>query len=261
MLSFLKKRKPEPQPDPEPGPISLEELLTRSAKEPGYRAEFYRRLLVDDIVALTAGPSFPPGEHVAAEATRIQLRALADGVIPIFTSTERIFDGGVIKEQVDTIQMKGEDLFKMTRGSRLVLNPYSGYGKEFVPEEVERMLDGTVMEPVHSQLKLEKDTQVLLGQPSVYPTEMVETLKRLFSTKPEVNAAYVGWIHNPASGEDPHYIFGVSLASASDIDAIMNAAGSAIQTFDKPGGFVDFIVIENSGLSDYFLQTEPFYSK
>ena len=262
LADLFNKSKPEPTEIAAEPALPLEELLKLAASDASRRAEFYQRILSDDLVALTNGTAFPEGAHVATEATRIQLRALPNGLIPIFTATERIFDGGVIKEQVDTIQLKGEDLFAMTRGARLVLNPYSGYGKEFLPEEVERMLDGTIMAPVHSQIRVEKETQVLIGQPSVYPTEMVDALKTLFATKEGVAAAYVAWIDNPESGDGPHYIFGVSVLPGVEIDPLMHDAGATVQHFDKPGGIVDFVVVDDQGgLSNYFLQTEPFYRK
>ena len=181
--------------------------------------------------------------------------------IPVFTSTDRIFDKGVVKEQVEYMQMKGENLFKITKGATFLLNPYSDYGKELLPDEIRKLLNGTILTDTAKTLKIEKETEVLIGQPAKYPNEIVKSLKKLFSERPNVKAAYLGWICNSDSDIAPHYIF--ALDADGDLHNLTQEAGFTAKQFLEQGEFVDFIKIDkNNGISDYFLkQTKPFYER
>jgi len=241
--------------------LSLEALLEKAASEPAYRTEFYKRLLFDDLVVITQDSTLNDGNQTLQQDTQVKIVSYPDKKIPVFTSTERIFDKRIIKEQVQYLQMKGESLFEMAKGASFVLNPYSAYGKKLLPGEVEQMLNGTILTDNHRQIKIEKETSIQIGQPANYPTEIVNSLNKLFSQRPTINAAYLGWIYNPSSGEPPHYIFG--LDGEGDLQDVTNEAGFTAKQFLKADDIVDFIRIDNrDGLSDYFLKsTKPFYKR
>ncbi len=241
--------------------LSLELLLQKAANEPAYRAEFYKRLLSDKLVIITQNTGLQEGSRVLQENTNVNIFINPDGKIPVFTSTERIFDKGIIKEQVQYMQMKGQDLFVMTRGATLLLNPNSDYGKVLLPDEVEKLLNGEILTANLKTLIIKKSTEVQIGQPSTYPTKIVNALKVLFAAKPNVEAAYLGWIYDRDSGEPPHYIFG--LEADGDVQSLTQEAGFTAEHFLAKNEFVDFIRIDNKGaFSDYFLkQTKPFYKR
>ena len=208
---------------------------------------------------LTDQNGLPKGTHTLQENTSVNIVTLQDGRIPVFTSTNRIFDKGIIKEEVPFLEMKGEDLFNLSTGATFILNPYSDYGKELLPNEIESLLKGTILTDNHRQITIQEDTQVQIGQPANYPTEIVNSLKALFKDRPTVKAAYLGWIFNPSSGEPPHFIFALDIDG--DKQRITNEAGYTAQQLSKPNDIIDFIQIDSKGgLSDYFLeQTKPFY--
>ncbi len=52
-------------------------------------------------------------------------------MMPIFTTTDRIFDKGIVKEQVRFLQMKASNLFEIAKGTTFILNPYSDLAKNF----------------------------------------------------------------------------------------------------------------------------------
>ena len=252
--------------DPAPAEqLTLETLLQRSASEAAYRPEFYRRVLSDDLIVITAGGDIAEGSRVLAEETKVNIVSLEHGVIPVFTSKERIFDKGVITEQVQFMQMAGRDLFTITKGAKLVLNPYSDYGKEFLPDEIEEMLDGTLLTNTQQELVYKESTNVLIGSPAKYPNEIVSSLKVLFSGKPRIAAAYVAWIHDASTSVPPHYIFGLKADGVRDeeLQNIINEAGFTARQHLSPNEFVDFLVIDNNGgISDHFLKnSEPFYTR
>nr|WP_314896743.1 enhanced serine sensitivity protein SseB C-terminal domain-containing protein [uncultured Flavobacterium sp.] len=239
--------------------LSLEILLQKSANDPKYRAEFYKRMLTDELVVIADNSGLLAGIKNLEVGSDISFVSYPDGKIPLFTSKERIFDKGIVKEEVEIIQMKGKNLFELTKGATFLLNPYSDYGKEILPNEIESLLNGTILIDNHKEIIVKKDAQVKIGQPAVYPIEIINELKVLFGNNPIIKAAYLGWIFNPESGEPAHYIF--ALEGDGDIKSITNEAGSIAYQLLPSGEFVDIIKIGyNGGLSDYFLKsTTPFY--
>jgi hypothetical protein len=241
--------------------LTLETLVQKAATEPAYRAEFYKRLLSDELVVLTEKSGLPEGNQTLEQDTKVNIVSYADGKIPVFTSTARIFDKGVVKEQVEYMQMKGENLFGLAKGATFLLNPYSDYGKELLPDEVARMLSGNILTDTAKTITIQKETKVQIGQPAKYPTDIINSLKVLFANKPNVKAAYLGWIYNPDSGEPPHYIFG--LDADGDLQSVTKEAGFTAKQFLGKDEFVDFIKVDNkTGVSSYFLKSvEPFYKR
>jgi hypothetical protein len=174
------KKKPEADKTAVASENALESVLRKSVTEPAYRPEFYRLLLSEELVVLTKPNSLEEGSYTLQKDTTVDISTLDDGRIPVFTSTDRIFDNGVIKEKVPFLAMKGADLFGLAKGAKYILNPYSDYGKELLAEEVANMLDGTVLNAKHKQITIERETQVLLGQPAIYPQKVVDSLRTLF---------------------------------------------------------------------------------
>ena len=253
---FKKKNSQQPLDN-----ITLETLVQKAATEPAYRAEFYKRLLSDELIIITQNSGRQQGNHILQEETKVNIVSYPDGKIPVFTSTDRIFDKGVVKEEVEYMQMKGENLFDLAKGATFLLNPYSDYGKELLPDEVERMLSGKILTDTSKTLTIEKETKVQIGQPAKYPTDIINSLKILFTNKPNLKAAYLGWIFDPESGEPPHYIFG--LEADGDIENLTQEAGFTAKQFLESDEFVDFIKVDKkNGLSEYFLKSvEPFYKR
>jgi len=241
--------------------LTLEQLLQKAVSEPAFRAEFYKRLLTDKLVIITQNSNIPEGNQTSQKDTSVSIVSYPDGKIPVFTSTDRIFDKGIIKEQVEYMQMTGENLFGLAKGATFLLNPYSDYGKELLTNEIESLLNGTILTDTAKTLTIEKETEVQIGQPAKYPTEIVNSLKKLFSERQNVKAAYLGWIFNPDSGEPPHYIFALDVDG--DLQNLTQEAGFTAKQFLEQNEFVDFIKIDkNGGISNYFLkQTTPFYKR
>lgn len=253
IFNFFKKTADAPNLDP----ISLEDLLKKAATEPAFRAEFTKRLLSDDLIILTEGGSVEEGSHVLQENTSINILTLPDGRLPVFTSKERILDQNIIQEKMNFMQMSGRNLFEMTRGATFVLNPYSQYGKELLPDEIANMLDGTLTSS--KKITVQKDTEVQIGQPAKYPVEMIASLCRLFADRHNVKAAFLGWIFDPESGDAPHYIF--SIDADGDFQSTVNEAGFTAEQYLEKHEIVDFVKFGNGTLDDYFESVTPFYQR
>jgi len=242
----------------------LEEILKLAAGEPAHRPQFCEVLLNSKVFLLgTAGGSGADGEMNLEAGSKIQLQhwEKADGspVIPFFSSLE------VLQESIDSeesyLALPALSLFEMTQGATLFLNPKSDYGKEFIPEEIAHLLSiGITQAP--SQRVVEKETNVLLGQPSSYPSEMVDSLTQLLAKHSNVKKAYLALMHDTSVDEKPHLIVGIE--ADGDIEKVMREAGSVAGDTVPKGEPVDLYRVKDneSGVSEYLInQTEPFYEK
>jgi hypothetical protein len=261
LFDFFKKKTGSSQANVISPENRLEASLRKSAGEPSLQSAFYGLLLAENLFVLTVKTAIPAGNQVLETDTAVNILKLDDGTIPVFSSTDRIFDRGVIKEEVQYLAMKGEDLFNLAKGAGFVLNPYSDYGKRLLPAEVANLLNGTHTSTGHQLITLEKETPVQVGQPSKYPAEIIDALKQLFATTPSVKAAYLGWIFDPGARQPPHYIFGLHMDGPDP--GITREAGFTARRFLPQQDIVDFMQLDNNGgISDYFFrQTTPFYTR
>lgn len=245
----------------------LERLLVQASTDPGARPDFYRDFLEADLIVLGySGESPGEGEGVAdlpagstVNIVRWQDRE-GQEALPVFSSRERLSEA--IEQEARYMRIKGRVLLDIV-GSELplVLNPMSNYGKEFLPEELASMRDGSIFRQLESTT-VEENRQVLIGQPANYPQALVDALKSLFSRHPQVERAYLAQMHDPATNASPFLIVGVE--AEGDVGQVISDAGIAIQgTLAEREGVQFFQVrVGDEGLSGYMLgSVEPFYSK
>lgn len=146
---FKKKKTDSTFPENE-----LEQCLMQAVSESSAQKEFYQKLLWNQLFVLTAGhDASTEGVQTLEEDTTVKFVTFEEGQIPIFTSTNRIFDKGIIKEKVPYMSLKGQDLFGVAKGATFILNPYSDYGKELIPEEIENLLNGRIYDKIDEQEK------------------------------------------------------------------------------------------------------------
>jgi len=240
---------------------SLEQLLEKAATDASFRIEFYNRLLNDEILVITQETDQSKVEQKIEEGQGVSIVSFPDGGIPIFTSTDRIFDHEEIKGNVGYVQMKGRDLFGLAQDANFLLNPFSKYSKELLAEEIASLLDGSYLKEEPQVLTLEQKTEIQIGQPAIYPSEMLESLSALFAQKASLSAAYLAWIYTPASGEPAHYLLG--LETENGFEDLTQEAGHIARQFLPKDGFVDFVKMEsNNPVCQYMLnQTKPFYKR
>ncbi|WP_051205348.1 enhanced serine sensitivity protein SseB C-terminal domain-containing protein [Salinimicrobium xinjiangense] len=237
----------------------LEKTLMQATTDSSKRKDFYMKLLWNDLIVLTTKHD-KEGTHVLEENTTVQFVNFEDGKIPIFTSTNRIFDKAIVKDEVPFMALKGKDLFKIARGATFILNPYSDYGKELIPNEIEKLLNGSIFNETN-EFKIEEDTQVQIGQPAEYPVALVKALKQFFREKKTVRAAYLAAVKMDKSNDQPHIMIAIDMDG--DMKSITNEAGPIAEKYHQNQA-VDFLQIEhsNNGISEYFLkETKAFYKR
>ncbi|MGK4429431.1 enhanced serine sensitivity protein SseB, partial [Yersinia enterocolitica] len=256
---------------------SLESLLKLAATESIYRTAFFRALL-DATVLVLVDDSEQRGEDgemtfTAGNGVNILHWEKQDGesVIPFFTSVEVLQQALDIAEDqpIDSdnqpfIAMPVRVLFEMTQGAHLFLNPKSEHGKEFWPQEVAMLLEnGGLAQP--AEMVVDKESQILLGQPEEYPSAMVDALIQLFSQRKPVRRAFLALMHDKSVDEKPNLLIGLEVdGSIDEIDQLIQEAGNVASDHAPDDGPVDFCVVNENerGVSHYLMtHTQAFYQR
>lgn len=143
----------------------------------------------------------------------------------------------------------------------MVLNPGSDYGVGFPKEEIQQIIDGTIGQPSEIY-RVETDTEVMIGQSSNYPNDLVKSLTHFFHATKSVNRAYLAHYFDPAKDEKPHTLVGIEITG--DWDDVINKVGLVCRGIEIPDTPLDFVQITGQGgFRDYFLGNEckPFYKR
>lgn len=232
----------------------LEELIRLAAENAGMRPAFYRALLKTEVYTLGEVT-----EELKRGSKKLALKPWAreDGtpIFPIFSSEEKM--ASVIDAGEPSIKVVARRLFEAHPEGWFVLNPHTETGKEFTPEEVQGLLDGSLF--ASEELKIEKNTQVLIGQPSEYPYELIKALNLLFGTLPGVHAAYIAEIDNPADEYPPHLIVGIE--NSGSFDKVAKETGMVARDFLGEDELLDVIQVKpnQGGIHAYLRRTMPIY--
>lgn len=240
---------------------ALEDALMHAAKEPAARPEFYQLLLVSDLLVLgrvaraapgKAGPTVLPGDTLEIASARINGHACH----PVFSSLTRLRT--YIHEEEEFLTLNGRALFEATPGATFMLNPGSDYGKELLPNEIGRLLNPASTAP--ARVTIQKPTQALIGQPSVYPHALVDALMAAFAKRDDVVAAYL--VQIAFEGQPSHPLIGIETTGnwemlSSEVGRIAAAAA--------PGLLFDVAPIDRKEpqktLTDALRKTTPFYQR
>lgn len=138
IFNFFKRRKTDLNfPENE-----LEKVLIKAINDVTFRKEFYTKLLWSELYILTDGRH--RADKFLKKGTPVNLITFKTGHIPIFTSTNRIFDKGIIKRKVPYIVLKGQNLFALAKGASFIVNPYSDFARELNTQELEDLMNGKV---------------------------------------------------------------------------------------------------------------------
>lgn len=239
----------------------LEKSLVNAATNPSARPQFFRDLLDADIYILNRGENNPnSADHSYRPGSKLRIQQLKKGDqfwLPIFSSLPRLQQ--FINSDTDYICMRARDFFEMTRGANIILNPNLAFGKEFLHQEIDQLLDGSIFSPGQTYTT-PKDTQVLLGQPASYPSELVKALSNYFATNPLVNRAYLALVHYPETDEKPHLLIGIDVQD--NLERVFGDAAMIASNILDKGELIDFICLDDSGICQYLInKTKPFYQK
>lgn len=239
----------------------LEHALVAAATEPDARPLFYRLMLESALFVIDDNPDHAGqfGSQTLEAGTQLQIGTVdLDGVphTPIFTSPVRI--EAVVDTERRHVSMLGRNLLGILQGSHLILNPGSDYGKQFLPDEVEALLSGSIHQD-HRQITLKEPTQVLLGQPAEFPHHLTTALCTSFKQMP-VQAAYLAHCVWPDSGEPGHTVIGIH--TDADWELLIRKVMAEVKKAAREGEIVDVVRMDDSTIPQYLSSnTTPFYKK
>jgi hypothetical protein len=229
----------------------IERLLVRASAQPSERRSFMRALLDAEIfvVLVPEGGQIVPGPDGNAtipEGTKLSMPGAVRGeeqLLPFFTrpSRARIWFKGDHLVAPD----RTRDLFARHQDTPFLLNPGSDYGKEFLPDEVKRLLAGDLGEGV-DEITVPKGQQLLLGHPSEIPADLIAALSREFSAIGTIRGAWL-MLAMRAGQAEQSWMLGVDhKGNWSDVaDAITRAVRDDILN----GRFLDAMPLDGGELS------------
>ncbi len=239
----------------------LEESLWKAVNEPEHRPQFYRDLVAGTLFIIHHGVTVPQGhdrrEMQPGEQIQImQLEANGKYYIPVFTDLIRMQP--VISGEVAYLGMNAMELFTLTRGADLLLNPGSEFCKELSVAEISEMIDGTIGKPLDRR-EADTEIKVEIGELENQPTELLATLKKLFARDKRVKKAWIARFLDPRLDEKQHTLLAIEVTK--DYEAVMADIGVVVDGIDIPEPPLDILQIKgNGGVEEFFLNSsKPFY--
>lgn len=219
--------------------VVMEEAFSDSSKV----EIFYSQLLASELYVLTEGAPDHEGRRMLEKDTNVGivnfLGAEGEPFVPVFTSLPELQRS--IEQDFGYIGMDGWNLFSLIKGSDVIINPASDCGLLLKAEEIAEILHYF---GVH-QLTVEKDTQVLIGQPAVDPFELKKALAEVFRRDGRVSSAYLCLMMRPDTGEQS-FAVGVVFRPGEEYREIFNIAGPAASKYLPKGYTLDFFVIDEN---------------
>ncbi|MCC3160043.1 enhanced serine sensitivity protein SseB C-terminal domain-containing protein [Hymenobacter sp. 15J16-1T3B] len=251
-----------PMPEPPPLPFepsnNLEQVLLLAAQDPQYRLAFYHELMQAELFVLTNAPEgAEAGEVTVAEGTEVQLHVLHDGRLPIFSSIDRIFEGGAQQGEVSYLRVPAPGFFQMTQGADCVLNPFSPFGKLLVAPEIEDMVTGRIFNPPAEGQEAGPQAQLLpLPEP---PAGLASALREFCAQHAHIMVAYLAQVQ--IEGEEAPSRLLLAFGVEDENMDFLQEMGPAIQEHLEQTA-IDVARLSpdpNEPLTAFFTQQEPVY--
>lgn len=241
----------------------LEKVLWLAYKDPELRPKFYR-LLLDSKVYVLEQEHIDEGQN-PIEHDSIQIPTWrnhhGEPHVPFFTSIEALQE--VATTTATTARrVPARQLFEMTLGYTLVLNPGHNNQKVFSAQEIQDLLNGTLTESKLVSRRTQSGESIWVVSLEDYPALMIDALTQYFSTCDRVQEAYLAWTTDGTSHDTPHYLVGILPDRVTDLEPIVNKIGGITKDTEPNGIPVDVLIIDaiHGQLSKYLLdQAEPFY--
>lgn len=119
------------------------------------------------------------------------------------------------------------------------------------------MLNGNLFDV--KKTAINKDQQIMIGKPKVYPEKLVNTLKSYFEGNKDVRTAFLVEYSN---GEDrPHSL--VIVDTEGDMESLVREASIAAKGSLEDGNYVEFMELDLSNtIGVHVINSEtPFYKR
>lgn len=139
----------------------------------------------------------PDGKAKLPADAKINFRLITNSegqkYFPVFTDMEEL-NKLPDHEKTKTITTGFSDYVRFLQSDTLgimgvVINPF--HENIIIPKEVILQLANARLTPTVKEMRIDKPTNIQLGQPNKYPTKMVDAVKTCLASKHNVNAAFL----------------------------------------------------------------------
>ncbi|ACR70325.1 enhanced serine sensitivity protein SseB C-terminal domain-containing protein [Edwardsiella ictaluri] len=204
----------------------LESSLVQAAAEPAYLALFYRALLSSTVY-------LPARREEIAEADgdtlAIEHWEMEDGtrVIPFFSTPARLQQALTDDGPTSWHALPVRELFALTRGETLFLNPRTEAGKAFYPPEVAMLLESGGM--AHPQtLSIDGGAAIRIGPAEQTPEALQSGLVTLCGQRNLVRSAWLARFQDLACDAQPVLLLALELEGSDEAahQALIREAGT-----------------------------------
>ncbi len=248
-----------------------EDLLRRALRlayeDPVNRPAFYKLLLDSEVFVIgnTADSDGETKQTMLKQGDQVQIANMEadDGTpfIPFFSTLEKM--QAVVHEKVDYLGMPARMLFEITAGKNMALNPGDEFGKFFVAQEITELLAHGLPGQVEQHIN-QSETEVMLGRPAKQPTEILDTLGRLFAQNGHVSRAWLIQFMDPARHKKPAFLVGID-GDRDQWNEICESAYTATATFLDEGQAMEFAPVDPGNpdeLAKAIMETDqPFFER
>jgi hypothetical protein len=189
---------------------------------------------------------------------------VVNGGFLAFTSSDCLNRAG--QNLKDYLVIETRSLLKSVSGGHsLILNSGGNYGKIFLYNEIQDILNAKIPESATRRFEIKEETKALIGQPKEYPVALVESITEYLSRDGSVEKAYLAWVKLEKE-KLAHAMIGLKLIECSlkKYNEIVPKLGEIAQGIIKKGEYVDFIEItqNSSGVTQYMVEkVKPFYEQ
>lgn len=240
----------------------LERLLRGATREVGLRPEFYRCLLDADVF-VPIEPAPGQGSHGTIDAgSMLAIKTLARkdgiGVIPFYSSARAVFEGNPRGEKC--VRMRVRELFEARPDMHFHLNPFSEFGREFPPHEVESLLSSGL--PHAGAQEIQAEEGLRYGPARNPPLAVLDSLSVLFSRNDQVESAFAADLFSKGATEPTSLL--IAIEASSDHDRILQEAAAVVSEHDQEQVTIDLTLIERDGSDQsayFFTAAAPFYTR
>ena len=240
----------------------IDELFEQAFDNPGYRAEFNRRLPDSDLWVLVE--QLPAPEDAVGELVPIAPLQLSDGSMPLFTSEARVREAEDLPANIRWIQLRARELMEQVEGVDYVLNPFSPKHLVLSASGIPALLAGEQHDPglMMSDSPAPESGQVTIDLDKEFPVGMVEALQALLSQHPRVREAYMLYIQADAPDALNRYHMRIGIDGSEEVKQLMTEMQPVLRAFmQRDEGFELWTRLGDDEMAGYMRERGPIYER
>jgi len=247
----------------------LEALLLQAAVNSGERLAFYRTFLEWELVVPGTTVKDIDGslDDMDSGETLLHLRYLeSEGRqgLPVFSSLDKFHQ--VMTAEAAYIKVNTRLLLEMTgTDDPWLLNPGFVPSKTIIPEELEALQDGTIMDYGWSLLSEQAQREWLERHLAPIPDERLAEIRAHLASCPAVGKAYLIRTYQPSMGREPNVLIGLELDGGDRMTnaELIRSLNESLAQRSHAQLSIDWVVLDEAdSLSQMvYTQHEPFYTR